>query len=139
MLHVGTYGREAVEASRAGIASTVAVHRELVDAARAGSPADPRLEAAIAAVEPQLYASLLLALDNMFCHRGRGIEGKDGNPLNEARVLCNSLVMTADSTIRLKAERSLLGYEVGDEIRLDQAGFLRLSEAFLAEIQRKYC
>ena len=84
-----------------------------------------------------------MALENLFCHRGRGIEGKDGNPLNEARLICGSLmtnkgIMMADKTIRLKPEKSLLGYQVGDEINLSEDHYLRLSEAFFAEIERKY-
>jgi hypothetical protein len=34
----------------------------------------------------------VLLLDHMFVHRLSGAEGKDGNPLNEVRVLVNSLL-----------------------------------------------
>jgi hypothetical protein len=32
----------------------------------------------------------------------------------------------------------VLGYEVGDEIKLNEEGFLRLSDGFFAEIEEKY-
>lgn len=49
---------------------------------------------------------MVLALDQLFVHRARGIEGKDGNPLNEVRVLCTSImanggVLVKDSQIKL--------------------------------------
>ncbi len=144
MLHVGTYTQEYVEDCRSRIASQVSTYRDLLAAARErGSAGEARLESAIGNFEPLFFGNLLLALDNLFCHRGRNIEGKDGNPLNEVRVLCNSLmsnrgIMTADKTIRLKPETSILGYKVGDVIRLNEADYLRLSEAFFAEIESKY-
>jgi hypothetical protein len=41
------------------------------------------------------------------------MEGKDGNPLNEVRVLCNSIlenksVLRANKTIKLKPDASVL-------------------------------
>jgi hypothetical protein len=47
---------------------------------------------------------MALVLDHYFCHRPRTLEKKDGDPLNEVRVLCNSLmsndgIMVADKTI----------------------------------------
>ena len=71
------------------------------------------------------------------------MEGKDGNPLNEVRVICNSLMqnggaMSADKVIRLNPAKSVLKYEVGDEIRLRETDFLRLAEAYFAEIESKY-
>ena len=35
---------------------------------------------------------MVLQLEYMFVHRLSGLEGKDGNPLTEVRVLCNSLL-----------------------------------------------
>jgi hypothetical protein len=86
---------------------------------------------------------MVLVLDHYFLHRARNLEGKDGNPLNEAPIVCNSItdsngVMTADKTIRMKPANSVLGYEVGDEIRLSVADFRRLADGFLAEIETKY-
>jgi len=35
---------------------------------------------------------MVLVLDSSFSHRQRTMELKDGNPLNEVRVLCNSIL-----------------------------------------------
>ena len=85
----------------------------------------------------------LSLLDSFFTHRGRGQEGKDGNPLNEVRVLCSSLllhddVMTPDKTIKLDPSRSVLGLAPGDRIELTEADFSKLSEAFFAELAAKF-
>lgn len=43
--------------------------------------------------------------------------GKDGNPLNEVRILCNSImnnngIMSKDKTIRLNPEKSVLIFKI---------------------------
>ena len=95
------------------------------------------------AFEPVFFNNMVLVLDSFFTHRLRGMEGKDGNPLNEVRVIQISLVendgrLTVDTTIKLKAATSVLGYDVGDEIRLQEADFTRLAEAYFTEIEKKY-
>ena len=47
--------------------------------------------AAVDAFVPRFFNGLVLQLDYSFVHRTRNLEGKDGNPLNEVRVLCSSL------------------------------------------------
>jgi hypothetical protein len=89
----------------------------------------------------------------MFVHRLTGIEGKDGNPLNEVRVLCNSILLyrgklqvdklpgwpnSASVSIKLAPEKSVLRLKGGDDIKLSEADFVRLSKAFFVEIERKY-
>ncbi len=89
----------------------------------------------------------------MFVHRFSGIEGRDGNPLNEVRILCNSILLnkgklqvdklpgwpnSAVSGLKLPPEKSLLKIQVGDEVRLTEGDFVRLSKAFLSEIEKKY-
>jgi len=86
---------------------------------------------------------MVLALDSYFVHRARAIEKKDGNPLNEVRMLCNSMmnnndILCADTTIKYNPAKSMLKHRVGDEIKLNEADFILLSSAFFAEIERKY-
>lgn len=135
MLSVNSYDKEYVDACRAKVDRQVATYKELAAAAK-----DP---VALAAFEPLFFNHMLLVLDHYFMHRARGIEKKDGNPLNEVRVLCNSLmendgVMVADTQIKLRPDSSLLGYEVGDEIALSEADFVPLAAAFFEEIESKY-
>jgi hypothetical protein len=76
-------------------------------------------------------------------HRTRAIEGKDGNPLNDVRMICTSIlrgagVLCTDKTIKYKPETSVLGLEIGDEIALDEARFRLLMDGFFAELERKF-
>jgi len=92
-------------------------------------------------------------LDYMFVHRLRYIEGKDGNPLNEVRVLCNSILlnggklqvetlpewpMSGGRSLKLPPEKSILKLKVGDVVKLSEADFVRLSKAFFAALEEKY-
>ena len=84
----------------------------------------------------------MLVLDNCFVHRSKTVEKKDGNPLNEVRVLCSSMmsnegIVVADKTIKLNPNTSVLRHQVGDEIKLSEKEFRKLSEAFLAEIESR--
>jgi hypothetical protein len=128
MLAVSSYHPDHVQACRTRMAADIAAFEA------AGAPA---------ALEPVFCAALVLALDHWFLHRQRSLEGKDGNALNEVRVLCDSIVehggtLTVDKSTRLRPETSVLGLAPGDAVVLDLAGFRRLAEAFLAEIERRY-
>jgi hypothetical protein len=128
MLAVGNYSHEHVDRTRRRIEADTAAF------ASAGAFAD---------AEAAFFNNMVLALDHYFLHRVRKLEGKDGNPLNEVRVLCASLVendgvFTADGTIKLKPEETVLGLELGDAIRLSEDDFRRLAEGFLAEIEARY-
>jgi hypothetical protein len=137
MLHRGTYEQDYVDFSRAEVDAGVARFRALADASGNGAGA------ALEAFEPAFFNTMVIALDRRFVHRGRGLEGKDGNPLNEVRVLADSLlehggVMTASSTIRMPPEKTVLGIAYGDEIQVTEDGFRRLADAFLGEIERRF-
>jgi hypothetical protein len=133
--------------------------QDYIDACRAKVEADLRAyraqvgEAPSAEFESRFFNDQVLLLDYMFVHRLSGIEGKDGNPLNEVRVLCNSILLnrgklqvaklpgwpnSAVSSLTLAPERSVLKLKQGDEVKLTEDDFVRLSEAFFAEIERKY-
>ena len=53
-------------------------------------------------------------------------------------MMNNNNIMTADNTIKYKPENSIVKYQPGDEIKLKQEDFLKLSKAFFAEIESKY-
>ena len=139
MLSRSTYSQEEIDRTRARVDADVARYRELAAAVGSADGAG----AALAAFEPAFFNSMVVVLDHAFVHRGRAIEGKDGNPINEVRVIASSLVenggaMGVDKTIRMRPADTVLGYAPGDEIRVDEAGFARLADAFLAEIERRF-
>jgi hypothetical protein len=89
------------------------------------------------------WIQLVVALDRWFALRNPKVEGRDGNPLNEVRVLAESVVehgavMTVPKGIKLRAEDSVLGFEEGEELGLDGDAFERLFDAFLAEVEEKF-
>jgi hypothetical protein len=103
--------------------------------------------------EARFFNDQVLLLDYMFVHRLSGIEGKDGNPLNEVRVLCNSILLnqgklqverlpgwpnSAVASLTLPPEKSVLRLKAGDEIKLNRDDFARLAKAFFDELEKKY-
>ena len=140
MLAVKTYDQDYIDRCRAQMEAQLAAYADLV-AAAGSSTASAR--AAVEAFEPRFFDNLTLVLDASFMHRTRALEGKDGNPLNEVRMLCSSLltndgVLAADKTIKYTPETSVLKLRVGDEIRLDEKQFRLLFEAFYAELERRF-
>jgi hypothetical protein len=70
--------------------------------------------------------------------------GREGwHSLNAVRVLCtatleNRGILAQDKTIKMNPAMSISKYEVGDEIKLDAGRFVQLSDALLAEIEKKF-
>ena len=88
-------------------------------------------------------ADVILGLEMAFVHRVRMNEGKDGNALNEVRMIAASIlefdaVMTLDKTIKWKPEASVTGLKIGDKIALSRKQVGALADAFLDEIEAKY-
>src|SRR2546422_11100913 len=85
--------------------------------------------------EARFFNDQVLLLDYMFAHRLSGIEGKGGNPLNEVRVLCNSILLnrgklqvdrlpgwpnSAVAGIKLPPDTAVLKRKPNDEGRLGE-------------------
>jgi sulfite reductase alpha subunit-like flavoprotein len=144
MLSVSSYPAAYVDATRARIDALIAAYSKLVTTARdAAGAQDKKLDPAIAQFEPVFFNHMVLALDNYFLHRGRNQEGKDGNALNEVRLLCSSLAngdgkLVKDRTIKMDPAKSVLKYDVGDEITLSEDDFRALVKAFLSEIRIRF-
>ena len=141
MLAVKTYPEDYIAECRAQMDAQLAAYGRL--AAAAGKAKAPAVGSALESFGPLFFNNLVLVLDSYFMHRTRAIEGKDGNPLNEVRMLCTSLltnqgVLAADKTIKYQPETSVLKLGVGDEIRLDAEQFAKLSGAFFSEIELRF-
>src|SRR5215207_4644232 len=117
MLAITTYPQEYVDQVRSRLVADVAAYND-------SSPPP--------AFESVFFNNLVIALDHHFCHRVRNREGKDGNPLNEVRLVVTSL-MENDGVLKpgLKPQKSVLGYAPGDRIALSAEDFERLSDGFL--------
>lgn len=143
MLCVNSYTHEYVDKCRSRIVEHVGAYQALVAAARNRAGDASQLDAAVRQFEPYLFNSLVLALDRFFVHRARELEKYDGNPLNEVRMLCDSIMnndgrMSADKTIKIDPAKSVLKHRAGDKISLTEADFILLSSGFFSEIEAKY-
>lgn len=139
MLAVTSYPEVHVQLAAAKVDEQLAAFAALTAAAKGNAKA----EAALAAFAPGYFNSMLLALDHHFMHRMRGAEGKDGNPLNEVRMLSDSImehdgVLQANKTIKYIADKSVAGIAIGQTIALDADSFGRLAAAYIAEIGKRF-
>ncbi|MEO8683501.1 MAG: hypothetical protein ABI414_01535 [Devosia sp.] len=139
MLAVTSYPEVYVQLTAAKIDEQLAAYAALAAAVKGNAKA----EAALAAFGPGHFNAMLLALDHHFMHRMRGAEGKDGNPLNEVRMLGDAImesdgVLKANSTIKYRAEKSVAGIGVGETVLLDAGTFGKLAAAYVAEIGKRF-
>lgn len=134
MLGRNSYPAAQIAACRKDMAEMAATWR----AVAARSEAKAREEA-----EVQVFNQMVVALEGWFVHRLRGVEGKDGNPMNEVRLLAQGVTaqngwFPEDKTIRWRPEASITGYAPGDRIRLDERTFSRLAGAFLDAVAERF-
>lgn len=134
MLAQKTYPTALIDAGRTAITTRLTAYR----AVAATAP-----DAARHAFESLYCRDLIVLLDSWFMHRTRGVEGKDGNPANEVRMLAagiihDNAVLATDPTIRYRADRSITGLDIGDTINLtiDQAE--RLATAYFDTIAERF-
>ncbi len=141
MLGRETYTKEEIDTGRAMVAADLRAYRRLPDAAKTKE------------FEAVFFNRAVQLLDYMFVHRLRAVEGKDGNPLIEVRILCNSILlndgkfqvetppewpMSAGRSLKLSPEKSVLKLKAGDAVKLSEADFVQLSKAFFAALEEKY-
>ena len=94
-------------------------------------------------LESLVFGQAVVVLHTWFGHRQRGLEGDDGNPMNEVRVIADSIVDN-DAVLRVEGpitwvpERTVLRLAVGDEVEITANGFERLTAAYLAAIEATY-
>ena len=139
MLCVNSYKQHYIDECRSRMEAQLTAYKDLVTAARA-KPGSGRV---VDAFEPLFLGNLVVVLDGLFVHRARAPENKDGNPLNEVRMICNSLlqnrgVLKEDNSIKYSAEKSVVKVNIGDEIKLTEAACVALFKAFFAEIEAKF-
>jgi hypothetical protein len=142
MLGRKSYTQEEFDHSKTAIDKQLAAYKSLVKAVTSATT-DKKVNSALEAFEVLFFNSMTLVLDRYFVHRLRTVTGKDGNPVNEVEMLCDSLmnnhgVLRASNVIKLIPDQSVVKLHIGDAIRLTEEEFERLSAAFFAEIERKF-
>jgi hypothetical protein len=110
---------------------------------KADTEAFKKLASPTDAFENTYFNNMVLILETMFIHRMRGQEGKDGNPLNEVRMIANSILNNSnklldDNTIKDNTEKSILKIRLNQEINLSSIDFIKLSGAYFNEIEKKF-
>lgn len=134
MLGRKNYTQAEIDTARTAIERQLAAYDQVV----AGSKGAARDE-----FDAVFFNQLLLALDRPFVHRIRPVTGKDGNPLNEVEMLCDSLmthggVLRPSKVIKLDPATSVAGVEFAASIQLDHDQFGRLATAFFDELQIRF-
>lgn len=137
MLSVNKYKKEYIKECRSQVNKQIAAYKKMYES---GENKNDFMEKTF---EPLFFNNMIMVLDNYFVHRARGLEGKDGNPLNEVRILCNSIMnnggrLAADSTIKYDSVNSVLKLKTGDKIKVNLAGFTKLAKAFFNEIELRF-
>jgi hypothetical protein len=133
--------REELDHVKATIGKQLATYKKLAKAI-AGETGGTKVPAALREFEGQFFNNMVLVLDRPFVHRVRTLTGKDGNPLNEVELICDSLinnngVLRGNNVIKYVSDQAVVKIEIGSKIRLSADEFERLCKAFFEELERK--
>jgi hypothetical protein len=142
MLGRNSYTKEELDHCTSTLDQQLAAYRALVKLVPSAAT-DKKGNSALATFEWRFFNNMTIVLDRFFVHRVRMVAGKDGNPLNEVEMLCESLmnnngILRESSVIKLVPARSVLKLNFGDPIRITAAEFKGLSAAFLHELELKF-
>jgi hypothetical protein len=142
MLGRKNYTQDELDNGRAAIARQLEAYRRLEAAVEQG-PAAGAARAALAAFAPLFFNNLTLALDRYYVYRLRVVTGKDGNPLNEVELLSDSVMnnggtLRRSNVIKFVPDDSVTKLQIGDRVALTADEFERLSDAFFADLERKF-
>lgn len=144
MCPVEVYSQEYIDGCRFKIKEAITAYDLLVDTATAqAGPDNYGLIELGEGFETHFFNTMVLILDGYFGNRLGAKEGRDSNPLIEVRTLCYSIkekgeIFTADKSVKIRSELSVLKYQFGDRIAISKANFINLSDAFFDEIERRY-
>ena len=144
MLAVSKYQKEYIEDCKIRLDAQLETYKKLIaECKNKEGKNEPSLYIAIDYFEAEFFNNLVILLDALFVHRLRDKEGKDGNPLNEVRILANSIItnkniLLSDKTIKQDPDKSILKLKAGESIKINEEEFSKLSDAFFEEIEKKY-
>ena len=91
MLGMKNYTQKYIDECRSKVDVELSAYEKLVAAAKSHSASVQALES----FEATFFNNMVLMLDYFFVHRLSDIDGKDGNLLNEVKILCNSIMAVA--------------------------------------------
>jgi hypothetical protein len=142
MLGRKDYTREEYENGKSPIDELLAAYKKLVKAVTDATP-DRKVQSTFDEFEGLFFDNMALVLDRYYVHRLRMVTGKDGNPLNEVELICDSLmnnrgILQENNVIKYVPTQSVVKLDLGDQIRLSEQDFERLSSALFAELERKF-
>jgi len=128
-----TFPPSVFAAARAKVAADVAAFQSFAPALA------PELRAG---VEARWFANALVALDARFAHRDPSLEGADGNPIHEVRLLVTALLRDRTPADvppgRYRPAASVLGLALDQPVVLAADPFRALAEAYLQELEGRY-
>jgi hypothetical protein len=142
MLSMNSYTQNYLDECRKKVESLLSTYKNMLTTGK--SQNDANLSSAIESFETNFFNHMVLVLDHYFVHRARTIELKDGNPLNEVRMLCESIMlydnkMTKETkSMKYDPINSVLKYNIGDEIKVKEEDFELLFNAFFSEMEKKF-
>lgn len=142
MLGRKNYAQDEFDHGKSAIEKQLAAYEKL-GTAIAGKSTGATAHSALEDFVGLFFNNMVLVLDRYYVHRFRMVAGKDGNPLNEVEMICDSLmnnngILRGNNVVKDIPEDSVVKLKIGEQIRLTAEEFQRLAEAFFAELERRF-